>query len=238
MANKAKTAEKPAVAESKVLVTQSDTFESRNEVKITGSVVHLYRVEDRNIVVLTIATSTGGKQSDFPKVVFYGKEALAIQDALDLESGKRPQVSIVGSIQTSKQGEGATAVYRQNVIGSSLALAPTSLESALNIEVGNKTIADENQVILVGRIVHLYHFDSKKTGSPLGTVLTLKTLGNRFNFPKITLFRDQSKIAQEMDVGDHVAVIGTIQTSRTVKDGAKTVYYETIIGSDIDWYKS
>ena len=229
-------AAKPKMPESKILVSAPEAFVSRNEMRVTGTVVRLFKVPNQQTVVLTIATNAGGGAvSNFPRISFYGSQSDTIYKALGSvrKGSKHPQVTITGSVQTTKRARDDGFVYYQTAVGSSLSFASTRLESILNTEAGTRTVNDENEVILIGEIVHIYRFERKNAG----TILTIKTTSNaRIDFPKVTLFRDLNDLAQKMEAGDHIALIGMLQTKISEKDG-KQVRHENIVGTDLDWYR-
>jgi single-stranded DNA-binding protein len=230
---------------SKVLVTDnSSEIATRNEVTLTGSVVHIFEPEGKSVVVLTLATNAGASvKSNFPKVTWHGEAARKISQELSAGINDHPRVCIKAFVQTSKRENNGETKYYQNIVGSELSFAPKLLESQLGIEAGARYVPDENAVILVGEVVHTFNFfggktKPKKDAEPVGTILTLKTTsGGRISFPKVSFFRDQAKAAQGMKIGDFVAVYGSVQTSKSEKADGTVSYYETVIGVDIDLFR-
>ena len=224
------------VPESKILVSAPKALMSRNEIRITGTVVNLFKVPNQQTVVLSVATNAGGGAlSNYPKITFYGSQSGVVYEALGSgrNAPKHPQVTITGSVQTTKRLKDGEFVYYQTAVGDSLSFAATRLETILNTDAGKRAVNDENEVILIGEIVHVYRFERKNAG----TILTIKTTSNsRIDFPKVTLFRDLNDLSQEMEIGDHVALIGMLQTKISKKDG-KQVRHENIVATDLDWYR-
>jgi len=222
----------------RTLVTNR-TYESINEVTLTGAVVHMFAPEGRDLVVLTLATNAGrNRTSNYPKITWYGEKAKKIAADLKVEPGNFPRVCIKATVQTSKKGEGDRTTYFQTIVGTELSYAPKQLEGRLNMDIGNRYIEDENEVILVGEIVHIYHFGSNGGERQTGSILTVKTrISNWANFPKVTMFRRLSDTANKMKEGDIVAITGIIQTNKVERTEKKPDYYETIVGTDLDWYR-
>ena len=236
-----------------ILAASADEIETRNEVKIAGRVTNVFKVPNQQTVVLSVATNAGGGASadgglisNFPRVTFYGRrgeiayKALVadragprgIREAKSTKIPKSPQVVITGTIQTTKQLRDGEFIYRQTIVGETLTLAPTRLEMVLNTESGLKEIGDENEVILIGEIVHIFRFTRKTPG----TILTIKTSNRRTDFPKATLYWDLHDLSRDMEVGDHVVLVGMMQTRRDEVDG-KTIFRENIVATDLDWYR-
>ena len=245
--------EEPAAegaAAGRILVPAAKTLLTRNEVRITGTAVSAFQVQGQHTTVITIATSAGRAaansrrkagadiepMSNFPKVAFYGPHSSEVYSALGLDGdkAKRPQVTVTGMVQTSKQQRGSGFVYRQTIVGNYCEIVPTHLELALmsGPGTGAATAGDENEVVIIGEIVHIYRF----SGNVPGTILTIRTADERINFPKVTLFRNLDKLSHRMEDGDHVALVGMVQTKRVMKDG-KPFRHENIVATDLDWYK-
>jgi hypothetical protein len=227
----------------KILIKETENAEiSHNKVLITGAVVHKYIPNNGKAAIITMATNTGSN-SNYPKVVWYGKQARDVIEDMTLEKGNYPHICITAFVQTQKREVNGEVKYYQNIVGQEMESAPKAMEAQIGIEVGSKYVPDVNSVYLVGEIVHLFTFYPKNAGKkkdenqlPLGTILTIKTTTNgRISFPKVTFFREQANKARSMNVGDVAAIYGAVQTDKREENG-QAQYFETIIGSDIDYF--
>lgn len=192
--------------------------QTRNEVKIAGQVVNMFKFPNKEITNTTIATSTGAKQNN-PKITWYGEKSKTVADAL---TGKtKPCISITGYIQTSKSIRNGKKEYHQNIVGKSF-----------TVEVIPKS---GNEVTITGELTHKHNLRSKSTGERTGTVIRIKTGDKPPNYPEIRLFREQSEAAQTISLGSTVSIIGTIQTDKTTDPAiGKTLYRESIVGLELD----
>jgi hypothetical protein len=209
-------------------------FTGRSEVRITGRVVRKFAAPERGFTALTIATRAGTAETNYPSVMFFGRAAIETDKLIDDRAKPRPTVEIDGEIQTAKITGDSGVVYKQTVVGLRLASAKTGLDSrgilGPNGEtVGTEPANDENSVLIIGEIIHVFPFRS-------GTVLTVRTYGEgRPNFPKITCFGRQGKFAEGLTPGEIVCAAGVIQTARKEIRG-ETRFFESVVCTDIDRY--
>lgn len=221
------------MSESEEIIVVKEPVEVRtiNTIKVLGSVVHKFRPRD-NVITLTVATSRhGADQADYPNITFYGDVADIIDKALDIRPGDYPRVCIDGMVQTTRRNINGQPRYFQNIIGHELRRTATNLERLTGKKIGTRKMDSINEVCILGKIVNIYEFTSK--GSPIGTILTLKTVDNgKVNFPKVTCFGRIGRTAAGYEVGDYACIAGSIQTKQQNAEDRK-VRYETIIASEI-----
>ena len=90
---------------------------------------------------------------------------------------------------------------------------------------------NENFVTLTGTAIHLYRVPGIAT-----VILTIATSGrgSRSNYPKVTWYGELAdEVEQLVEIGDRIAVIGTVQTKRFESKGEKPVYRQNIVGNGI-----
>lgn len=213
------------------IIDLREKTEHKNEVLITGTVIRKYRPANTHVVVLTIATNGSTGTSNFPSVVWHGKNADTIDESIDPEM--KPRVCVTAMAQTTKKtNDAGETKYFQNIVGQSISFAPTVMEAATGKDgIGSPYVPNANAFALIGEIVHKYPF-TNGAGKQIGTILTIKTVvGNTFNFQKVTFFGRLLGAVDESEVGGTVCVTGHVETS--VSDKSETCrYYETMVGTD------
>lgn len=104
-------------------------IEDINDVRLAGSVLHIFKVPDRDIAILTLRTFTNGHVNT-PKITLFGRTA---QYALEeIEVGFA--VCVIGFVYTNKsEKEDGSAEYYEGVTCTSIAPAPSEIEAAYGV---------------------------------------------------------------------------------------------------------
>lgn len=217
-----------------VIVSKETEEKTINTVKLTGSVVHKFRPRD-NVISLTVAAGRGGTEMvDYPNVVFYGDVAEIIDNTIEVIPGNYPRVCIEGMVQTTRRNVNGQVQYYQNIVGHELRKAPTNLERLAGIKnIGTRKMESCNEVCILGKVVNLYRIPSSGR-SPIGTIVTLKTVDNgKVNFPKVTCFGVIGEAAAKLVPDEYVCVAASVQTKYNKNPDGRSQRYETLIGSEI-----
>ena len=217
-----------------VIVAKGTEEKTINTVKLTGSVVHKFRPKD-NVISLTVAAGRSGTEMvDYPNVVFYGDVAEIIDNTIEVAPGDYPRVCIEGMVQTTRRNVNGQVQYYQNIVGHELRKAPTNMERLAGMKnLGIHKMESCNEACILGKVVNLYRIPSKGK-SPLGTIVTLKTVDNgKANFPKVTCFGIIGERAAQLAADDYVCITASVQTKHKKGDNGRTLRYETLIGSEI-----
>lgn len=213
--------------------SKSDTVQSLNKAEFVGSVVHKYR-PNKDIITLTLAVGRVNEANvvDYPNVTFYGDNAEAIDNAINIMDGEYPRVCVVAEIQTNRKERDGKAQYFQDIVGVELRKAPTNMERITGSKgVGAHKLPPINEVCLQGEVINIYQITRADRDRPIGTILTIKTRdGSRVNFPKATCFGANSGTASKLNVGDAVCLTGSVQT-RFNKEARRR--YETVVCNEI-----
>lgn len=185
----------------------------KNDVVLVGTIVSNYRPNpEKQIATIILATNGSSLVTNYPRITFYGQEAVAQLEQLVNEKQKHPHVLIRAVVETSRKfrtvagTQDREPVYYQTIVARSVTKAPTKLNS-LNCN-GRTPIDDVNRVSLIGEVV----YTSKMQGGS-GHILTLRSLedGKTF-FPEVACFARSCPKAKDVKVGDVVAGVGLIQT--------------------------
>lgn len=186
-----------------------------NSVKISGTIVQYYPSE-KFIRLRLITAGTSGKKN-FPTIMVFndddgGNPASAF--------GEKDRVTITGRIQTKKGYPGGT------IVASEIIETPMAMSSEFNVS-GVSYADDINRVNLAGEIVHIFHPNNN------AAIVSLRTITEgHYAFPEVSLFGSLAAMTREFNVGDKVAILGTIQTKREQRpDGYR--YHEDVVARDI-----
>lgn len=220
-----------------IVVTDRETeFKSINTVKLVGSIVHKFRPRS-NVITITLAVGqTGSERVEYPNVTFYGDNAAIIDDTMDVKPGQYPRVCINAMIQTMRRPTTDGTRYFQNIIGLEMRRAPTNMERLTGqMDIGSHKLQSCNEVCLLGEVVNIYEIERAGRDTPIGTIVTLKTVDNgKVNFPKVTCFGSVSRAASRLKSGDRACLTGHIQTKYKKGPGdEKGTRFESVIGSEV-----
>ena len=89
-----------------------------NEVRLAGTVIHMYKVPDQEIVVLTVRTYSG--RVNHPKVTLFGKTAQYAEENMYIGD----PVCVVGFLYTNRSEKEGRAVYHEGITGTSISRIP------------------------------------------------------------------------------------------------------------------
>lgn len=90
-----------------------------NEVRLAGTVLHMYRVPGQEIMVLTIRTFSG--RVNHPKVTLFGKAAQYAEENMNIGDS----VCVVGFLYTNRsEKEDGRVVYHEGITGTSISRIP------------------------------------------------------------------------------------------------------------------
>lgn len=90
-----------------------------NEVRLAGTVLHMYRVPEREIVILTIRTYSG--RVNHPKITLFGKTAQYAEETMNMGD----PICAVGFLYTNRsEKEDGRAVYHEGITGTSISRIP------------------------------------------------------------------------------------------------------------------
>lgn len=137
-------------------------------------------------------------------------------------------------VQTTRRTVNGQVQYYQNIVGHELRKAPTNLERLTGVKnIGTRKLESCNEVCILGKVVNIYRIPSRNQ-SPIGTILTLKTVDNgKANFPTVTCFGVIGERAAQLAPDEYVCIVASVQTKRKDGPNGKTLRYETLIGSEI-----
>lgn len=220
-------------------ITPDENVATSNVVRLIGSVIAKNMPASSDFIRLKIAVSSSIDKKGFciVPICFYGAEAATqIDQAIRCDENSKPRVEIIGFVQTSKRiytsdNEKPVAEYYQDIVGTSIAFARSSLESAFALPgLGNKKAESMNQFICFGRIVNAY----SSGRDDRATLLTVKTWHNAHaNFPQITCRGMKVlQIARNVRNNDYVAAIGEINPQSAQRHG-RTVFIPRLYVNDI-----
>lgn len=190
-----------------------------NEVVIQGKIIHKYAAE--KVTILTISTGRATAIPNYPKVVFF--EDLK-DTAASYEVGTF--VKAVGNIQSSKRNPHIKNQTVLSVFGESIELAETQFELDHGIPGAFAPVI--NHFKLAGVITAI--------DIPTRNIvrLTVKCVKNgRTSFVTLSYFsKEPAKVIAEHLPGTFVRASGSVQTSKTEKDGV-TKHYQSYVASEL-----
>lgn len=105
-------------------VDEGEYVDDENEIRLGGSALHIFKVPDRDIIIMTVRTFTNG-HVNMPKITLFGANAeYALQNISEGDA-----VCAIGYAYTNK-GEKAdgTVEYYEGITCTSIALAPSEEE--------------------------------------------------------------------------------------------------------------
>ena len=214
--------------ESEVTVQGYPAVKDTNKVLIEGRLIHVFT--SPRTTLLTVMTMTGWDRNmpsaisiTVPPELKEQALALNIKDVIKVEGVYRTV------IRTNKETGEKQYVY--NVTARSLEKAKSDLEALTGIEGGRSYGASYNKVILVGDIART---SQVRKGT---TQITLKTSvpgSDRAFYADARLYaKNMKKLAPQLIVGNHICLIGEIQTKVIEKEGCKKEYIHNLVVSDI-----
>lgn len=188
-----------------------------NSFMIRGKIVNMYHKDP--IMILTIATISGGERRDYPKVFFFDSELVKeINEKYSVGSF----VTVKGLLQTSKR-------YRsQTLVGNAIEETQRVFEADFGLAGKGRHLEDVNEIKLRGKFVRVFIPESSAGNVAIAT-LRVETEGYT-NFPSVTCFGAAAKRASEIEPDSYVCFIGQAQTHR-VESPEGTKYYESAVGS-------
>ena len=195
------------------------TNEFVNEVAIQGRLIHKYSTEKTTI--LTVNVGRPGTTPDYPKIVFFGP---AKEDAAKYETGSF--VKITGNIQSSKKNPNIKNQVLVSIFGESISPAETQFEKDFDVPGIYAPIV--NHFRLAGNIVSV-DIPSKNVAR---FTVRCHTNGHLSLIPIVYFSKDPAKVVAEHLPGTFVRAYGSVQTSKTVKNGASR-YYQSYIATEL-----
>ena len=195
------------------------TNEFVNEITIQGRLVHKYSAEKATI--LTINAGRSGASSDFPKVVFFGD---AREEAAKHDTGSF--VKITGNIQSSKKKPNIKNQVLVSIFGETIGPAETQLEKDFSVPGVYAPIV--NHFRLAGNIVSV---DIPSKNIVRFTVKCYKN-GHPSFIPLVHFTKNPTRVVAEHLPGSFVRAYGSVQTSRTEKNGV-THYHQSYVATEL-----
>ena len=188
-----------------------------NSFVIRGKIVNMYHKDP--IMILTIATISGGERRDYPKVFFFNEDLVK---EIDSKYSVGSFVTVKGILQTSKR-------YRsQTFVGNEIEETPRVFEADFGLKGKGRHLEDVNEIKLRGKFIRVFIPESSGGNVAIAT-LRIETDGYT-NFPSVTCFGAAAKRASEIAPDTQVCFIGQAQTHKIESpDGTK--YYESAVGS-------
>ena len=233
------------MAKKELITERVDMTGSKNEIKLTGSVVKkIFRGD--NVAILTLAVrEPNDEKVNYPDITFYGEDVIkSIDEGIVITDDSKPRVTVYGKIETSKKEYDGKPRYFQNFVGTQLEFAKTRMESLSGVEgIGAHRAIAENTACLIGRVVNVKEI-TDKDDKVIGTTLTVHTRTTdknntpKSNYPKVACFGKTAATAASFVENDVVCIVGKISTTRKLKEseGDKPVYhrYNSMFAIEID----
>lgn len=102
-------------------VDEGEYVDDENEIRLAGTALHIFKVPDRDIVIVTIRTFTNN-HVNMPKLTLFGRNAEYVLQNLS----EGDAVCAIGYAYTNKSEKAdGTIEYYDGITGTSIALAPT-----------------------------------------------------------------------------------------------------------------
>ncbi len=201
----------PVTNTAKPAKPKNSGIEYRNNVTLTGKVVHSFATDKITIVTLGIFSP----KSNFPKVLFFGENRIK---AAQFKAGDL--VRIEGNIQSSivVPGKGLKEV---SVFGEDIKAMPGGEEIG-----GYNSFRNINRFELTGMVID-------KTDWNNITKLYVRTFkNNHLSIVPVDYYYTDSNPLTDIKAGDIVCVKGSIQTKRKTFEN-ETVYFENYVATDV-----
>lgn len=193
--------------------------EDLNEVVIQGRVVHRFATDKTTI--LTISTGRATISTNYPKVVFFGDMK---DEAAKCAVGS--YVRAVGNIQSSKRNPKIKNQTTLSIFGESVGPAPTQFEEDHGIP--GLYASSVNHFKLAGTITAI---DIPTRNMVRFTVKCVKN--GRPSFVNLAFFsKEPAKVVAAHLPGSFVRVSGSVQTSKTTKNG-EVHHYQSYVASEL-----
>lgn len=213
---------------SEVTVQGYPAIKDTNKVLIEGRLIHKH--ETPRVLLFTVMTLTGWDRN-MPSAVSVAipTELRELADTFELKDMIKVEGTYRTVVRTDKTSGEKKYVY--NVTATSLSKVKSDLEALTGIEGGRSFGAAYNKVILVGDIARTSQI---RKGA---TQITLKTSvpgSDRYFYADARLYaKNMKKLAPQLVVGNHICLIGEIQSKVIEREGCKKEYIHNLVVSDI-----
>lgn len=194
-----------------------------NDVTIQGTIVHKFVTP--KIAILTISTGNATSIVNYPKVLFFGD----LREQVEKNYEVKDHVTIKGNIQSSRKKEGVVNQVRQSIFAESIERTPSVMKSAFNVESEHSHKPFVNSFKIAGQVVSL----ECPYLNIVRIVVRVRKNGRLSFVPLVRHTRDAAKILSEIHPNDNVCVVGSVQTSKSVKEDG-TRYYENYVINEIN----
>jgi len=201
----------------------------KNEGTLQGTIIGMNITSKIASIKLVIEGERGNK--NFPSVICFKPNMLA---GISI----RQRVKITGHTQNRRNVKGngkignTTIFVADEITPSKRRLLDFIKPEYIEDDEGGNSL-DENYIYVIGRVISSYS-PTNSNGDVCILRLESKTYDNN-NYTRqcdFTCFGKQAKIAEMLEPGTLVAMVGYICTSKKEKDG-ELVYYQNVVNKDL-----
>ena len=211
-----------------VTVQGKPSFKDTNKAIVEGRLIHKHETE--KVTLLTVMTMTGWDRNQ-PSAISITVPTELKEQVADIK--ERDYVSIAGVYRTvariNRETNERTYVY--NIRAKSIKKAQSELESLTGLEGGRTFGVAQNKIILIGDI---FRVTQTRRGS-MQIILETQNpdTGKRVLAETRLYARNMKRLAPTLIVGNHVCIIGEIQTKVIEKEDGNKEYIHNLVVNDI-----
>ena len=193
-----------------------------NNVTIQGVIVHKFVTP--KIAILTIMTKTAAPKPNYPKVLFFGE----LRDLIEKDFEQGDHVFVTGNIQSSKPRPGIKNQSLISIFGESIEHSQSVMEKTFNISATESYKPFVNTIELAGTVVRI----ECPVDNMIRMCVSVKKNGRQSFVTVIHYTRAPQKILDDVSVGDHVYIVGSVQTPKKESNGS-VKHFENYVAFEI-----
>lgn len=213
---------------SEITVQGYPAVKDTNRVLLEGRLIHKY--EGKKTTLLTVMTLTGWNRNT-PSAISVSVPAELKDAATALNIGDVIQAEGIYRTVPRTDKETGEKQYVYSVTAVSFEKAKSDFEKLTGMQGGRSYGAAYNKVILVGDIVRT---TQTRKGTTRITLQTAVPGSSRSLYADAMLYaKNMKKLAPQLIVGNHVCMIGEIQTKVIEREGCKNEYIHNLVITDI-----
>lgn len=194
-----------------------------NNVMLQGTIVHKFTTP--KVAILTIGTGNATPTTNYPKVLFFGKDVEDINENYKIGE----HVSITGNIQSSRKKDDIKNQNLVSIFGETIEKSKSIFQEKFGVNEDNTPEYEfKNEINISGKISKI-----SKIFDNLVKIRISVVKNGRFSSVNMVYYTNNpEKILNTYKLKDIVYITGCVQTTKKIVDG-KPHYFENYVINEI-----